>query len=63
LRESFVDRVLRSVEVPIVELSSVDAKWVVRALVRSRYEPVEGDRHVTGDEGHIFDDLLGREHA
>jgi hypothetical protein len=31
--------------------------------VRSRYEPVEGDRHVTGDEGHTFDDLLGREHA
>jgi hypothetical protein len=55
--------VLRFVEVPIVKLSSVDAEWVVRALVRSRYEPVEGDRHVTGDEGHTFDDLLAREHA
>jgi hypothetical protein len=63
LRESFVDRVLRFVEVPIVKLSSVDAEWVVRALLRSRYEPVEGDRHVTGDEGHTFEDLLAREHA
>jgi hypothetical protein len=63
LSESFVDRVLRIVEVPIVKLSSVDAERVVRALVGSRYEPVEGDRHVTGDEGHMFGDLLACEHA
>jgi hypothetical protein len=63
LSESFVDRVLRIVGVPIVKLSSVDAEWVVRALVGARYEPVEGDRHVTGYEGHTFDDLLAREHA
>jgi hypothetical protein len=63
LSESFVDWVLRIVEVPIVKLSSVDAEWVVRALVGSRDEPVEGDRHVTGDEGHIYDDLLVRENA
>jgi hypothetical protein len=63
LSESFIDRVLRIVEVPIVKLSSIDAEWVVRALVGPRYEPVEGDRHVTGDEGHTFDDLLAREHA
>ena len=63
LRESFVDRVLRIVEVPIVKLSSADAEWVVHTLVRPRYEPVEGDRHVTGDEGHTFDDLLACEHA
>jgi hypothetical protein len=63
LSESFVGRVLRFVEVPIVEFSSVDAEWVVCALARPRYESVEGDRHVTGYKGHTFDDLLAREHA
>jgi hypothetical protein len=61
LSESFVDGVLRIVEVPIVKLSPIDAEWVVRALVGPRYEPVERDRHVTRYEGHTFDDLLARE--
>jgi hypothetical protein len=54
LSESFVVRVFRIVEVPIVKLSSVDAERVVRALLRPGYVSVEGDRHVARDKGHAW---------
>ncbi len=39
-------------KVPLVELEATDPDRVLEALVRTRDEAIEGDRHVTGNKAH-----------
>jgi uncharacterized protein YjbI with pentapeptide repeats len=50
--ERFVDRVLRIIEVPVMQRSPIDAKRIVLALVGASDEPVERDAHVASNERH-----------